>query len=309
MHISLPSRAMEWIAFNSAGFCNICLACDDHLANDESDIEMNAPAKTEEFASPIPAGVYAETVLSVTHYTDRLFRFTMTRPQGFRFRSGEFAMIGLMVEGKPVFRAYSIASPAWAEELEFFSIKVTDGPLTSHLQLIKPGDQVLMRKKPTGTLVLDALTPGKRLYMFSTGTGIAPFASLIRDPETYEKFDEVILTHTTREISELKYGFDLVHEIQNDELLKEVVGDKLRHYATVTREDFEYRGRITDLISSGKLFTDLGVPPIDPAIDRGMICGSSTMLKDTKELLEKAGLDEGANSKPAEFVIERAFVG
>ncbi|MBB3312144.1 ferredoxin--NADP+ reductase [Rhizobium sp. BK196] len=270
---------------------------------------MNAPAKTEEFASATPAGVYAETVLSVTHYTDRLFRFTMTRPDGFRFRSGEFAMIGLMVEGKPVFRAYSIASPAWAEELEFFSIKVPNGPLTSHLQLIKPGDQVLMRKKPTGTLVLDALTPGKRLYMFSTGTGIAPFASLIRDPETYEKFDEVILTHTTREISELKYGFDLIHEIQNDELLQEVVGDKLRHYATVTREDFEYRGRITDLISSGKLFTDLGVPPIDSAVDRGMICGSSAMLKDTKELLEKAGLNEGANSKPAEFVIERAFVG
>lgn len=300
---------MEWIAFNLAGFCNICLACPDYPANDEPDIEMNAPAKTEEFASAIPAGVYAETVLSVTHYTDRLFRFTMTRPDGFRFRSGEFAMIGLMVEGKPVFRAYSIASPAWAEELEFFSIKVPNGPLTSHLQLIKPGDQVLMRKKPTGTLVLDALTPGKRLYMFSTGTGIAPFASLIRDPETYEKFDEVILTHTTREISELKYGFDLIHEIQNDELLQEVVGDKLRHYATVTREDFEYRGRITDLISSGKLFTDLGVPPIDPAVDRGMICGSSAMLKDTKELLEKAGLNEGANSKPAEFVIERAFVG
>lgn len=177
---------------------------------------MNAPAKTEDFASPIPAGVYAETVLSVTHYTDSLFRFTMTRPQGFRFRSGEFAMIGLMVEDKPIFRAYSIASPAWAEELEFFSIKVQDGPLTSHLQAIKPGDQVLMRKKPTGTLVLDALTPGRRLYMFSTGTGIAPFASLIRDPETYEKYEEVILTHTTRNIAELKYGFDLVHEIQND---------------------------------------------------------------------------------------------
>jgi ferredoxin--NADP+ reductase len=270
---------------------------------------MNAPAKTEDFASPIPANVYAETVLSVTHYTDRLFRFTMTRPQGFRFRSGEFAMIGLMVEGKPVFRAYSIASPAWAEELEFFSIKVPDGPLTSHLQAIKPGDQVLMRKKPTGTLVLDALTPGRRLYMFSTGTGIAPFASLIRDPETYGKYEEVILTHTTRDVAELKYGFDLVDEIRNDELLTEIVGDKLRHYATVTREDFERTGRITDLISSGKLFADLGVPTLDPAIDRGMICGSSAMLKDTKELLEKAGLEEGANSKPAGFVIERAFVG
>lgn len=270
---------------------------------------MNAPAKTEEFVSAVPAGVFAEKVLSVTHYTDRLFRFTMTRPQGFRFRSGEFAMIGLMVDGKPLYRAYSIASPAWAEELEFFSIKVPDGPLTSHLQNIKPGDEVLMRKKPTGTLVLDALTPGKRLYMFSTGTGIAPFASLIRDPETYEKFEEVILTHTTRDIAELKYGFDLVEEVRNDELLSEVVGDKLRHYATVTREDYPFTGRITDLMENGKLFTDLGIPALDPEIDRGMICGSSAMLKDTKELLEKAGLNEGANSKPAEFVIERAFVG
>ncbi len=270
---------------------------------------MNAPAKSEEFASAVPAGVFAEKVLSVTHYTDRLFRFTMTRPQGFRFRSGEFAMIGLMVDGKPLYRAYSIASPAWADELEFFSIKVPDGPLTSHLQNIKPGDEVLMRKKPTGTLVLDALTPGRRLYMFSTGTGIAPFASLIRDPETYEKFEEVILTHTTRDVAELKYGFDLVEEIRNDEILSEVVGDKLRHYATVTREEFPFKGRITDLIENGKLFSDLGVPPLDPAIDRGMICGSSAMLKDTKGLLERAGLNEGANNKPAEFVIERAFVG
>ncbi|MEA3534732.1 ferredoxin--NADP reductase [Rhizobium sp. CC-YZS058] len=270
---------------------------------------MNAPAKTEDFATTAPAGVFVETVTSVTHYTDRLFRFRMSRPDGFRFRSGEFAMIGLMVEGKPIYRAYSIASPAWDEELEFFSIKVPDGPLTSHLQRIKPGDQVLMRKKPTGTLVLDALTPGKRLYMFSTGTGIAPFASLIRDPETYEKFDEVILTHTTRDVAELKYGFDLVEEIKAHEFLPEIVGDKLRHYATVTREDFPFRGRITDLIRNGKLFADLGVPAFDPAIDRGMICGSTEMLKDTKTLLEEAGLNEGANNKPGEFVIERAFVG
>lgn len=270
---------------------------------------MNAPAKTEDFAESIPAGVYAEKVLSVTHYTDRLFRFRMTRPEGFRFRSGEFAMIGLMVEGKPIYRAYSIASPSWDEELEFFSIKVPDGPLTQHLQKIQPGDTVLMRKKPTGTLVLDALTPGKRLYMFSTGTGIAPFASLIRDPETYEKFEEVILTHTCREVAELKYGFDLIEEIRSNELLSEIVGDKLKHYATVTREDYPFQGRITDLMANGKLFSDLGVPALDPAIDRGMICGSAAMLKDTKELLEKAGLTEGANNKPAEFVIERAFVG
>jgi len=269
---------------------------------------MNAPAKTEEFVPAIPAGVFAETVTSVQHYTDRLFRFRMTRPESFRFRTGEFAMIGLMVGDKPVYRAYSIASPAWDEELEFFSIKVPDGPLTSHLQQIKVGDTVLMRKKPTGTLVLDALTPGKRLYMFSTGTGIAPFASLIRDPETYEKFDEVILTHTCREVSELQYGFDLVEEIRNHEFLAEVVGNKLRHYATVTREDYPFQGRITDLIKNGKMFSDLGVPHFDPAVDRGMICGSAAMLKETKALLEQAGLTEGANSKPGEFVIERAFV-
>ncbi|PWE55316.1 ferredoxin--NADP(+) reductase [Metarhizobium album] len=270
---------------------------------------MNAPAKTEDFAASIPAGVFAETVLSVQHYTDRLFRFRMTRPAGFRFRSGEFAMIGLMVGDKPIYRAYSIASPAWDEELEFFSIKVPDGPLTSHLQAIKPGDTVLMRKKPTGTLVLDALTPGKRLYMFSTGTGIAPFASLIRDPETYEKFEDVILTHTCRDVAELKYGQDLVEEIRNDDMLSEIVGNKLRLYSTVTREDYPFKGRITDLIENGKLFSDLGVPPLNPEIDRGMICGSAAMLKDTKELLEKAGMQEGANNKPSEFVIERAFVG
>lgn len=270
---------------------------------------MNAPAKSEDFAVTAPAGVFVETVTSVTHYTDHLFRFRMTRPSGYRFRSGEFAMIGLMVDGKPIYRAYSIASPSWDEELEFFSIKVPDGPLTSHLQKIRVGDQVLMRKKPTGTLVLDALTPGKRLYMFSTGTGIAPFASLIRDPETYEKFDEVILTHTCREIAELKYGFDLVEEIRNDEMLSEIVGDKLRHYATVTREAYSHQGRITTLMQNGKLFADLGVPALDAQIDRAMICGSSAMLKETKEILEAAGMEEGANNKPSEFVIERAFVG
>ncbi|MCO6185897.1 ferredoxin--NADP reductase [Rhizobium sp. L1K21] len=270
---------------------------------------MDAVAVKQEDVAALPAGVFAETVTDVQHYTDRLFRFRMTRPESFRFRSGEFVMIGLMVEGKPLFRAYSIASPAWDEELEFFSIKVPDGPLTSHLCDIKVGDTVLMRKKPTGTLVLDALVPGKRLYMFSTGTGIAPFASLIRDPETYEKFEEVILCHTCREVAELKYGFDLVEEIKNHEFLAELVGDKLKHYATVTREDYPFKGRITDLMESGKLYTDLGVPPINPEIDRGMICGSAAMLKDTKELLEKAGLTEGANNKPAEFVIERAFVG
>jgi ferredoxin--NADP+ reductase len=272
---------------------------------------MNAPALNKEIISAaIPAGVYAETVTAVQHYTDRLFRFRMTRPADFRFRSGEFAMIGLMVDGKPVYRAYSVASPAWDEELEFFSIKVPDGPLTSHLQAIEVGDTVLMRKKPTGTLVNDALLPGKRVYMFSTGTGIAPFASLIRDPETYEKFDEVILCHTCRDVAELQYGFDLIEEIRNHEFLSEIVGDKLKHYATVTRDpSYPHQGRITDNIRSGKLFADLGVPPLNPETDRGMICGSAAMLKETKQLMIDAGLEEGANSKPGQFVIERAFVG
>lgn len=270
---------------------------------------MNVLAKPEDLTTAAPAGVFVEEVKTVQHYTDRLFRFRMTRPASFRFRSGEFVMIGLMIDGKPIYRAYSIASPAWDEELEFFSIKVPDGPLTSHLQKIQPGDAVLMKKKPTGTLVNDALVPGKRVYMFSTGTGIAPFASLIRDPDTYEKFDQVILTHTCREVAELKYGEDLVQETLNDPLIGEFAKDKLVHYTSVTREDFPRKGRITDLIKSGKLFEDLGVPPLDLAIDRGMICGSMDMLRDTKALLEEAGLTEGANNKPAEFVVERAFVG
>ncbi|MEM7423630.1 MAG: ferredoxin--NADP reductase [Pseudomonadota bacterium] len=265
-------------------------------------------AEQPETTFPIPAGVFAETVVSVTHYTDRLFAFRMTRPSTFRFRSGEFVMIGLPNAEKPVFRAYSIASPSWDEELEFFSIKVPDGPLTEHLQRIQPGDTVLMRKKPVGTLVNDALIPGKRLWMFSTGTGIAPFASVIRDPETYEKFDQVILCHTCREAAELTYGHELVAATRADPLVGEHASAQLVHYATTTREDSPRMGRITDLITSGRLFEDLGVPPLDPAIDRGMICGSMAFLKDTKELLEAAGLTEGANSKPAEFVVERAFV-
>lgn len=268
-----------------------------------NDISLRATNAT------IPDGVFVETVTAVEHYTDHLFKFRMTRPPGFRFRSGEFAMIGLVVNGNPVYRAYSIASPSWDDELEFFSIKVPQGPLTSRLQGVRPGDSVLMRKKPTGTLVLDALKPGKRLYMLSTGTGIAPFASLIRDPEIYEIFDEVVLTHTCRTVAELRYGFQLLDEIKGSEILSELVGSKLAHYPTTTREPFSYQGRITDLIRTGRLFADLGVPAFDPASDRVMICGSSEMLRDTKALLEDAGLTEGANNRPAEFVIERAFVG
>ncbi len=256
---------------------------------------------------PVPAGVFAETVTSVEHYTDRLFKFRITRPASFRFRSGEFVMIGLPNAEKPVFRAYSIASPSWDEELEFYSIKVPGGPLTEHLQKIKVGDTVLMRKKPTGTLVNDALLPGKRLWMFSTGTGIAPFASLIRDPETYEKFDEVILTHTCREVGELTYGKELVSQVKDDPLCGEFA-QGLRLYSTTTREDYPFMGRITDLMKSGKVFEDLGLPPITPETDRGMICGSMEMLRDTKATLESFGLVEGANNRPDTFVVERAFV-
>ena len=258
---------------------------------------------------PIPEGVFAETVTEVQHYTDRLFRFRTTRPASFRFRSGEFVMIGLPNAEKPVYRAYSVASPAWDETLEFYSIKVADGPLTQHLQRIREGDTVLMRKKPTGTLINDALVPGERLWMISTGTGIAPFASLIRDPETYEKFGRVILTHTCRERAELRYGEDLVAAVKDDPLVGEEARAQLLHYPTTTREAGERTGRVTTLIESGKLFDDLGVPPWNPGRDRVMICGSMDMLKDVKALAEAAGLTEGANNRPAELVVERAFVG
>lgn len=275
---------------------------------------MNTAARQEVGSArpiefPIPAGVYAERVVSVRHYTDRLFSFRITRPQAFRFRSGEFVMIGLPNAEKPVFRAYSIASPAWDEEIEFFSIKVPDGPLTRHLQKIQPGDTVLMRQKSTGTLVLDALTPAKRLWMVSTGTGIAPFASLMRDPETYEKFDQVILTHTCRDVAELVYGNDLARGLVEDPLIGELAAGRFTHYATTTRENHPKMGRITSLIESGQLFTDLEVTPFDPAVDRVMICGSMDMIRDVKALVETFGLTEGANNKPAEFVVERAFVG
>lgn len=257
---------------------------------------------------PAPANTFEETVTEVQHYTDRLFRFRITRPASFRFRSGEFVMIGLPNAERPVFRAYSVASPAWDETLEFYSIKVPDGPLTQHLQKIQVGDPILMRKKPTGTLVNDALLPAKRLWMMSTGTGIAPFASLIRDPDTYEKFDEVILCHTCREQGELAYGFELMDQAQNDPLVGEFAGPRLRHYATTTRDDYPQKGRLTDLINSGKLFEDLGVPRWTPETDRVMICGSAAMLADLKALCEAHGLEEGANNKPAQYVIEKAFV-
>ncbi|OBQ67268.1 ferredoxin--NADP reductase [Mesorhizobium erdmanii] len=258
---------------------------------------------------PIPANVYAQTVVSVKHYTDRLFSFRITRPQSLRFRSGEFVMIGLPNAEKPVFRAYSVASPAWDEELEFFSIKVPDGPLTSELQKIQVGDTVIMRQKSTGTLVIDALTPAKRLFMISTGTGIAPFASLLRDPDTYEKFDQLILTHTCRDNAELIYGQELVAALQSDPLIGELTEGRVTLYNSTTREESARMGRITALIGSGKFYSDLGIDKLNPDTDRIMICGSMHMLKDVKEMAENLGFQEGSLSHPATFVVERAFVG
>ncbi|PQO24506.1 ferredoxin--NADP(+) reductase [Rhodobacteraceae bacterium WD3A24] len=252
----------------------------------------------------------AATVTEVTHWTDRLFSFRVERPRSLRFRSGEFVMLGLPGDdGKPILRAYSIASPSWDDELEFYSIKVADGPLTSRLQHIEPGDDIILRPKPTGTLVLDALLPGKRLWLFATGTGIAPFASLMRDPETYEQYDEVVVMHTCREVAELDYGRELVESLPEDPLIGEFVGDKLKYYATTTQEESPRMGRITDNLTSGRVFDDLGLPPITPESDRAMVCGSLAFNQDMKTILEGYGLREGANSKPAEYVVEKAFVG
>ncbi|WP_371037238.1 ferredoxin--NADP reductase [Rhodosalinus sp. FB01] len=264
------------------------------------------PAQT----GPAPALPDAATVTDVTHWTDRLFSFRVERPKSLRFRSGEFVMIGLLKDdGKPLLRAYSIASPAWADELEFYSIKVQDGPLTSRLQHIQPGDQIILRPKPVGTLVHDALLPGKRIWFFSTGTGLAPFASLIRDPQTYEDYDQVILTHTCREVAELEYGRRLVESLSEDPLIGEMVGGKLAYYPTTTREESAKMGRITTLMEDGTLFSDLGVADFGPETDRAMVCGSLGFNTDMKALLERAGLREGANSEPAEYVVEKAFVG
>lgn len=258
-----------------------------------------------------------ETVLWVKHWTDRLFSFGITRPASFRFRSGEFVLIGLPSEtegGKPILRAYSIASPCFADELEFFSIKVADGPLTSRLQKIEPGDQVLMGRKPTGTLVLDALKPGKRLFLIGTGTGLAPWLSVARDPEAYEHFERVIVAHTVREVKDLAYRDLFSGGLFDDELLGEEARAKLTYYPTVTREAPPagvHAGRITDRIESGDLFRDLGLnqTTFNPAEDRVMLCGSMAMIKDTAAILERQGMVEGSNADPGDFVLERAFVG
>ncbi len=274
---------------------------------------------TDAKAVKVPTLPDAQKITEVTHWTDRLFSFRVTRPASLRFRSGEFVMIGLMGEPdpktgkqKPLLRAYSIASPSWDEELEFYSIKVQDGPLTSRLQHIQPGDELILRPKPVGTLVHDALLPGKRLWLFATGTGFAPFASLLRDPQTYEDYDEVIMTHTCREVGELTYGARLIESLKSDELMVELIGaenlGKLRYYPTTTREQSPKMGRITDLMRDGTVFRDLGVPQPTPGTDRAMVCGNLAFNLEIKEMLEGYGLEEGANSDPKHYVVEKAFL-
>ncbi len=248
-----------------------------------------------------------ERVLTVHHWTDSLFSFTTTRDPSLRFSNGHFTMIGLRLDGKPLLRAYSIASANYEEHLEFLSIKVPDGPLTSRLQHIKPGDTVVVGRKPTGTLLIDYLLPGKRLYLLGTGTGLAPYLSIVRDPETYEKFEEVIVVHGVREVKELAYRELLTETLPEHEFLGDMVKQQLRYYPTVTREAFENQGRITGLIESGKLFEDLGMPALDPTVDRVMICGSPAVLRDLKSMFEQRQFKEGNTSKPGDFVIERAF--
>lgn len=250
-----------------------------------------------------------ERVLSVHHWTDRLFSFTTTRDASLRFSNGHFTMIGLRVDGKPLLRAYSIVSPNYADHLEFLSIKVPDGPLTSRLQHIQVGDTIVVGRKPTGTLLIDYLLPGKRLYLLATGTGLAPFLSVIRDPETYERYEQVVLIHGVRQVKELAYREYLSETLSHDEFLGEMVRQKLLYYPTVTREPFVHQGRIPQLLAEGQVAKDLGIPMLNPAEDRIMICGSPEMLRDLKALAEKLGFEEGNTSRPGAFVIERAFAG
>ena len=255
------------------------------------------------------AAFNTETVLSVHHWNDTLFSFKTTRDAALRFTNGHFVMIGLEVDGKPLMRAYSVASPNYSEELEFLSIKVQNGPLTSRLQHLKVGDEILMSRKPVGTLVVDDLRTGRNLYLFGTGTGLAPFMSIIQDPDTYDRFEKVVLVHGVRYVSELAYRDFIETELPNHEYFGDLIKEKLIYYPTVTREPFRNEGRITNLINSGKFFTDIGLPEIDPELDRGMICGSPAMLEDISQLLDARGLHISPGvGQPGDYVIERAFV-
>jgi len=262
-----------------------------------------APAKPK-----ASAAFFVETVTHVHHWTDDLFTLRTTRDPALRFASGQFVMLGLVVDGKPLVRAYSVVSPYYADELEFFSIKVQDGPLTSRLQHVQVGDEVLVGRKPTGTLVLDGLRPGKNLYMLGTGTGLAPFLSLARDPETYERYEKVIVTHTVRRTVDLAYRHFLEEGLASDPDLGELIAPKLIYYPSVTRDPFKHQGRITDLITSGQLFRDIGLPDFDKSRDRVMLCGGPSVLADLKQLLLDRGYEEGSVHTPGDFVLERAFV-
>jgi ferredoxin--NADP+ reductase len=250
-----------------------------------------------------------EQVIGVHHWNDHLFSFRTTRAPGLRFDNGQFVMMGMEVNGKALTRAYSVASPNYEEYLEFFSIKVANGPLTSRLQYLREGDPVLVGRKPTGTLVIHDLLPGKRLYLFSTGTGLAPFMSLIQDPEVYERFEKVILLHGVRHVSELAYREFITRTLPDNEYFGDEVRQKLIYYPTVTREPFVNQGRVTHLVESGKLFEDIGLPPLDPAVDRAMICGSPHMLRDCCDMLDRRGFKISHHiGHPGDYVIERAFV-
>jgi len=248
-----------------------------------------------------------ESVLSVHHWTDNLFSFTTTRDPSFRFRNGEFVMIGLEIGDKPLMRAYSVASASYEPNLEFFSIKVPDGPLTSRLQHLKEGDQIIVGRKATGTLVIDNLTDGRNLYLIGTGTGLAPFLSVIKDPETYDRFEKIVLLHGCRRVAELAYGEMITEKLPQDELIGELIREQLIYYPTVTRDPFRNRGRITSLITSGKLFSDISLPNLGAAKDRVMICGSAALLADTKTILIEKGFEEGNHGQAADFVVEKAF--
>lgn len=258
-------------------------------------------------SAPEIKGYHQARVTSVRHWTDRLFSFTTTRDPALRFEAGQFLMIGLLVDGKPLVRAYSIVSSPYDDHLEFLSIKVPGGPLTSRLQGIRVDDRVLVGRKPTGTLLIGNLTPGKRLYLLATGTGFAPFGSIIRDPETYERFEQVIVGYGCREAAELAFGTETIVALRDDEFLGDLARERLTYYTAVTREPYHHQGRLTQLIANGQMFADLKVPALDPGVDRVMICGNPNMLVDLKRMLGERGFREGSGGEPGEFVIEKAF--